>query len=58
MKSSDVGRRVVAFETEDKPGKIGTITHVFDSSFRLVTDKGVVYEFSTNLINVKFLGER
>lgn len=55
MKSDDVGKKAVVFESQDRKGITGTITEVFESSFRLVTDRGTVYEFSTKLVNIKFL---
>lgn len=55
MKSSDVGRRVVVFESEDKPGKTGVITAIYDDfNFRMETDNGREYEFCTKLVNVSF----
>lgn len=61
MKSSDVGRRAVVFESEEKPGKTGTVTEVYDEfNFRFKTDPthkypdGREYEYCIKLVNVSF----
>lgn len=56
MKSDDIGKRIVVFESQDKNGITGTIIEVFDVSFRIKTDKGIIYEFSPQLVNIKFVG--
>ena len=56
MKQDDVGMKVVVFESQDRKGITGTITEVFENSFRIKTDRGTIYEFSPQLVNVKFVG--
>ena len=58
MKSSDVGKRIVVFESDRDKGKTLTILEVYDDfNFRAVTDYNIEYEFCTKLVNVKFVGE-
>lgn len=54
MKQSDVNRRVRVFDRPDGTGLIGVVTDIFDEwTFRIKTDSGRDYEFSTKTGDIK-----
>ena len=54
--SKSSGRRVRIFDRPDGRGIVGYITDVYDEfNFRIMTDNGSEYEFSTKLVTVQFV---